>query len=380
MKEPEFRDRDSYPGTEGGPFELLVRYGERIEGLPSPLFALGLALIAASSKLWSTWQGAVLLLLFMLGDWLLLHLLPVAQRSFGPAKPPALLLALLRVPASALSMPWFLLLQAIGTLLVIDGFWIEPQRLTVTRQHLSSNKLRPGSSLKLFHFGDLHLERLTSREHQLLRTIRSENPDIVVFTGDILSYSSVDDRESWAQARWFLGEIEAPLGVYAVEGSPPVDRPEIVDRIKRGLPIQWLRKERTTIHHQGNQIDIIGVPCTHRPYLDAPKVEALTADDGLRFRILLYHSPDLAPLAARHDIDLQLSGHTHGGQVRLPLFGALYTSSLYGKRFEMGRYRLGSMAMYVTRGIGLEGKAAPRVRFLCPPEVTLWRIEGPEQD
>jgi predicted MPP superfamily phosphohydrolase len=105
-------------------------------------------------------------------------------------------------------------------------------------------------------------------------------------------------------------------------------------------------------------------------------VEGLADQAASTFSVLLYHSPDLAPMVSELGIDLQLSGHTHGGQVRLPFFGALYTSSLYGKKFEMGRYQLGAMTLYVTRGIGMEGKAAPRVRFLCPPQVTTWQIEG----
>jgi hypothetical protein len=74
-----------------------------------------------------------------------------------------------------------------------------------------------------------------------------------------------------------------------------------------------------------------------------------------------------------------LSGHTHGGQVRIPGMGAVYPSSLYGKRFEAGRYLLDRMTLYVSRGIGMEGLGAPRVRFLCPPEITLWEISGPAQ-
>ena len=92
--------------------------------------------------------------------------------------------------------------------------------------------------------------------------------------------------------------------------------------------------------------------------------------------ILLYHTPDLAPEASRLGIDLQLSGHTHGGQVRLPFYGALVTGSLYGKRFEAGRYQLERMVLYVSRGLGLEGAGAPRVRFLCPPEMILWEISA----
>ncbi|MCA1553353.1 MAG: metallophosphoesterase, partial [Chloroflexi bacterium] len=95
------------------------------------------------------------------------------------------------------------------------------------------------------------------------------------------------------------------------------------------------------------------------------------------FTILLYHSPDLAPQAAAlGTIDLQLAGHTHGGQVRLPFYGALLTSSLYGKQLEMGLYQLRDMLLYVSRGVGLEGMGAPRARFRCRPEVTLITLRG----
>jgi predicted MPP superfamily phosphohydrolase len=73
---------------------------------------------------------------------------------------------------------------------------------------------------------------------------------------------------------------------------------------------------------------------------------------------------------------MQLSGHTHGGQVRLPFYGALFAASLYGKAFESGRRQLAGLTLYVTRGIGMEGGGAPRVRFLCPPEIILWEVDG----
>ena len=113
--------------------------------------------------------------------------------------------------------------------------------------------------------------------------------------------------------------------------------------------------------------------------MDGPKLAQLLNEQPPplpHFTILLYHTPDLAPEAAEAGVDLQLSGHTHGGQVRLPLYGALYAASLYGKRFEMGRKQLDGLTLYVTRGIGMEGKSAPRVRFLCPPEIILWDISA----
>jgi hypothetical protein len=125
------------------------------------------------------------------------------------------------------------------------------------------------------------------------------------------------------------------------------------------------------------EIEVMGLVCTHKPLVDAPKISHLQSPiTNNQFTILLYHSPDLLYEASDAGIDLQLSGHTHGGQVRLPFFGALFSGSLYGKEFESGRYQVGGTTLYVSRGIGMEGAGAPRVRFLCPPEIILWEIEG----
>ena len=78
--------------------------------------------------------------------------------------------------------------------------------------------------------------------------------------------------------------------------------------------------------------------------------------------------------AARLGVDLHLAGHTHGGQVALPFYGAVITLSKYGKRYERGLYREEGTWLYVNRGIGLEGRFAPRVRFFARPEVTLIEI------
>jgi uncharacterized protein len=90
------------------------------------------------------------------------------------------------------------------------------------------------------------------------------------------------------------------------------------------------------------------------------------------FTILLYHTPDeILDVAATHRVDLYCAGHTHGGQVALPFYGALVTLSKFYKKYERGLHREGSTWLYVTRGIGMEGGPAPRVRFLARPEVTV---------
>jgi hypothetical protein len=82
------------------------------------------------------------------------------------------------------------------------------------------------------------------------------------------------------------------------------------------------------------------------------------------------------PEVSELGVDLYLCGHTHGGQVRLPLYGAMLTSSQLGKRYEMGHYQQGRTNLYVSRGVGLEGLGAPRIRFLSPPEITLVTLQG----
>ncbi len=373
---PDFSQRRSFPGTLDNDFDVILRRVEDIEKIPALLFA-GLLFLLALLPTAGSWIWSIGLWLFFMLDWLLVGLLPKAGRSYGPPKPPTLILAILRTLFAFLPFPVALVLQSIGTLLVIHSFWIEPHRLTVTYQSLRSPRLKPGRPVRILHLGDLHIERITSRERKLNRLIEDLHPDLILFSGDVLNLSYVEDPQAWQAAREILSQWKAPAGVYVVAGSPAVDLEEVFPRLVAGLQLIWLQADRVTVSINDQDIDLIGLTCTHRPFVDGPRLQALTASSKDNFTILIYHTPDLAPNAANTGkIDLQVSGHTHGGQIRLPWFGALFAASLYGKRFESGRRQLSSMTLYVTRGIGLEGKAAPRVRFLCPPEIILWEIDG----
>ncbi len=234
---------------------------------------------------------------------------------------------------------------------------------------IKTPKLQKGSTVKILHLGDLHFERQTIRETALLQKVKELKPDLILLSGDILNLSRLHDEQSWQGARAIFQQLSAPLGVYLVTGSPAVDLEEIIPHLLVDLPVRLLKDEAITIPVGSDFITLVGSFCSHHPHEDGPALEILTQSiaDKHRYRILLYHTPDLAPVAARLGYDLQLSGHTHGGQVCLPLYGALFTGSLYGKQFESGLYQMEDMKLYITRGIGLEGAGAPRVRFLCPP-------------
>lgn len=375
----DFSQRKSFPGTTGNPFDRVLHAGIALQKIPAPLFALilaGVGFLPAGSDFRITaplWAAFIV-------DWVLLAALPRFNRSFGPPQPPLLLLAVMRAVVAALtvSLPALnLLLQILGIALVVYGFWIEPHTLRLTRQSLCSPRLPRGTSFRLLHLADLHIERITQREEVLNRWINELKPDLILFSGDILNLSYLKDPQAQADARRILAEWRAPLGVFAVSGSPAVDLPEIFQHLIEGLPIQRLDNTVIRLPLAGGHMELVGLTCSHNPAIDAPLLENLLCGcDPDIFRVLLYHSPDLAPNAARLPIDLMLSGHTHGGQVRVPGFGALITGSLYGKHFESGRIIMNRLVLYVSRGIGMEGAFAPRVRFLCPPEIVLWDLQG----
>ncbi|MGQ9466966.1 MAG: metallophosphoesterase [Anaerolineae bacterium] len=341
-------------------------------GRPSLQAAVGLCLAAA-----------------VLGDGLSLALLPRKGRSFGPVTPPLLAMALLRTalafglgmalgsgagtnPAPTAGIALTVVLQAGLTAIQIYATWVEPFRLTVTRLEFASPKLQNGDPLRVLHLSDIHFEGWTPRERRLLEIVRALAPDLIFLTGDYLNLSSVDHGPAQQGVRDLLAEIAAVAPTWAVIGSPPVDRPDVVPQIFAGLPILWLMDEAAEVEVKGHRLRLIGIRCTGDHRRDGERLRHLCgAGCSHALQILLYHSPDLFPLAAELGIDLHLAGHTHGGQLRLPFFGALVTSSAFWKRYEAGRHRKGTSTLYVSRGIGMEGKGAPRARFLAPPEVVL---------
>lgn len=374
----DFSKHTYFPGTLGNPFDVILHKLEDIQRIHPVVY---LIIIIGASFLFGRFdrERSISLFVFIISDWILLAALPVIGKSFGPPQPPTLMLAFMRgLFMLILPLVPAIILQMIGTALVVWGFWYEPHRIHITHETLDTNKIPLGQSIRLLHLGDLHIERITKREIQLQHSIELLKPDIICFSGDILNLSFLHDETAYSDARKVISGWQAPLGVFGVSGSPAVDLVDIFPSLVDGTPLRWLdnQSELLSLDQQTN-VKIIGINCTHNPNIDIPSaLKLITPSITDEFTILLYHSPDIAPALASSGINLQLSGHTHGGQVRLPLFGALMTGSLYGRALQSGRYTLGKLTLYITRGLGLEGAGAPRIRFLCPPEVTIWDIKG----
>ena len=340
--------------------------------------------------------AALALALFGLVDWVLLAALPRLDLSFGPLTFPLIAITGVRLAVfTIVALPFYLwsrrpdqpeksesMRRLLNTGLIclwlanlallaveVDGLYIEPFDIHTTELHLAGPSKVSGEPLRILHLTDLHIERLTRRELDLVQQVKALQPDLILLTGDYTNVDYLEDPHTLRDTRTVLAQLAAPYGVYAVIGS--VDGPHAMEKVFNDLPITVLDDQVKKLQIGQQEINLVGVS-NFGPTRDGQVLSVLmeqVPQDA--YSILLYHTPDLIEVANRLQIDLYLAGHTHGGQVRLPLWGAIITMSAYGKQYESGLYQLNPTTLYVSRGIGLEGLSMPRARFLCPPEMVL---------
>lgn len=264
-------------------------------------------------------------------------------------------------------------LQLMGSLLYFRGMYVEVAGVEIVNQILQSTKIR--SALRIVHLSDLHIEKLSIREDVWIAELQKDPPDLIVLTGDYLNLSNVHDHESQRILVQCLQALPASVPRIAVPGSPTVDPRMQTQRLLEEAGCLVLRDEIVQIVVGDQTIQIIGLDCDHHAIRDDTLLEdRIKSCVPELFTILLFHSPEIMPLACHMPIDLYLCGHTHGGQVRIPIVGALMTASRTGRAYINGRYEKNNTVLYVSRGIGLEGQAAPRMRLLCQPELIYWQL------
>lgn len=258
---------------------------------------------------------------------------------------------------------------------------VEPARLVVRRVDVPIPDLpAPLDGLRIGQLTDLHWGPLVP-ERRLRRAVAllaAEQPDLVALTGDFVSY-----WPSYATGyRRILSALRPPLGTFACTGNHDHwTNPALVIAGVESAGVRVLRNQHHTLSVGGARLSVIGiddvgtsgfslfhVPSTAnlpQALADSPATDV--------FRLLLLHNPDyvLDPVflreAAAHPIHLVLSGHTHGGQIRLPLIGAPHIPSRFGQLFSGGLVEVAGVRVYVSRGVA----ASWPVRFGCRPEVNV---------
>jgi predicted MPP superfamily phosphohydrolase len=227
------------------------------------------------------------------------------------------------------------------------------------------------NGLRIVHLTDIHHSLFTPLE-DIQRAVHLANllrPDLIALTGD---YVTLSPTYIWPVAR-VLGKLRARLGIFAVLGNHDfqVDAGEIT-RAFRAQRIRVLRNSHFALRAGSAHLWVVGVDDLWWGADDL--VAALRSVPAREPKILLCHNPMGVRQAAAHGVDFVLSGHTHGGQVRLPVVGSVYGRSKFGERFVEGWNRLDGTQIYVSRGIG---KVLLPLRLGCPPEIACLRLRRP---
>lgn len=255
-------------------------------------------------------------------------------------------------------------LVAVAVLAVaIDAFWIEPTWLQENHYAVSSSKVtRP---MRIVVLADIQTDHFGDYERRVLQRTMDLQPDMILLAGD---YLQVHNKGELPQLREEINEylreinFRAPLGVYAVEGNN--DNRDWATMFNN-LPVH-APTETTPVDADNVRVTCLSMRDSFWTNVAVPEAD--------QFHIALGHSPNFALGDVR--ADLLIAGHTHGGQVRLPGLGPIITLAAIPRAWATGMTQItDDKTLIVSRGIGMERAEAPRLRFLCRPELVIVDVE-----
>jgi len=248
----------------------------------------------------------------------------------------------------------------------------EPLWPEITHTIIRTNKLRGATGpVRIVQLSDLHCDATVRLENRLPGIIKECKPDIIVFTGDC-----VNSRAGLDNFRTCITRIAAIAPTYVCKGNWEtffgLSSKDYFDK----TGVTELDKKWQSIEVAGTRFTLAGTAVEGSSTTDEGELtKALKRAPADDYTVFLHHYPDaIYTLADTRRVDLQLSGHTHGGQVALPMYGALVTLSGKGKELEWGRYQVKDTTLYINRGIGMEGGRTPRVRFWARPEISVFEL------
>lgn len=253
-----------------------------------------------------------------------------------------------------------------------NGFKVETVRLELTRLP------RAFSGFRIAQISDIHMGGWMNlaRFQHVADLIVAQKPDILVMTGDFLRGRSFPD----AARQWLtdLAEVLSPLAAsipsFAVLGNHDYwTSAEAVREMLRLSGVTDLTNTVFTLRREGAHLQLCGLDDIKEGDVRLDDVVAQLSGDGAA--ILLVHEPDFADMsAATGKFDLQVSGHSHGGQIVIPFYGPPVLPRT-ARKYPSGLYKVENMFQYTNRGVGVDRFP---IRFNCPPEITLLELRGPE--
>ncbi|NMA96201.1 MAG: metallophosphoesterase [Clostridiales bacterium] len=267
----------------------------------------------------------------------------------------------------------------IVVILLLIGFsYFQNNSIVISRYRIKSNKLpRAFEGYKIVQLSDLHNKGFGKGQRRLVNIVGAERPDIIAFTGDIID----SRRFGYANSIELIRQLIKIAPIYYVTGNHEWASgyaPKLLKRLN-DEGVEVLNDVHRDISIDRDKIYILGIddPSSknqgirerENPIVRAAIQEAIDGVPKYGFKILLSHRPEKLPIYSIFDIDLILSGHAHGGQVRLPLIGGLFAPNQgILPKYSEGQHKLGDSTMVVSRGLG--NSIAPQ-RIFNRPEVVV---------
>jgi uncharacterized protein len=265
-----------------------------------------------------------------------------------------------------------------GGLALATGGWmyatkVEPGWLEISSLSLLLPRLHPAfDNYRIVHISDIHMETWMNRQrlNEVVKTINLLRADLIVITGDFVTdlfhRTALDLVDN-------LSKLQSKDGIFAVMGNH--DYWTNVKSIRRVLDLSGINELKNQVHtlKRGKaRLHLAGIDDYWENKARLREVLMQLPAEGAA--VLLAHEPDFAVISAKSGrFDLQLSGHTHGGQVNLPWIGPLVLP-MYGRKFPVGLYQVDNMQVYTNRGLGT---ARPQIRFNCRPEIAVMTLHAP---
>lgn len=272
-----------------------------------------------------------------------------------------------------------LIAALICAMLAAWALFIEPNRLVLTKARLEIPNWAPANDgFRIIVISDLHPLPdwgRNGRLKQITDLANAQNPDVVLLVGDLVNAMGGEKGNlSMAELSDFVRALKPKYGVYAVHGNHEFWYG--TDKVEKALTdggATMLENKSATIKVNRERISFAGLPeLSTTNSTDVVKALRQVKKDECVF--LITHNPESLPLVPTR-VSLTICGHTHGGQIRLPLLGSALMPKIIKSRFEPGLNVVGERKMYLTSGIG----GSPfRARFCCPPEVVLLEIYAPK--
>jgi predicted MPP superfamily phosphohydrolase len=251
---------------------------------------------------------------------------------------------------------------------LLEPLWFDIVELSLSLPRLS----KVFSGLRVVQISDIHAGEQFMPGHlgEIVENVLALRPDIVLITGDFVYSSPLMTEEILQTTGALLAQISASVPVFAVMGNH--DHWWDVSRVRGMLQnanVRELANDFFTIEREGSLLHLCGVDDYYEHKASLDPILSNLPETGCA--ILMAHEPDYADKSSITDrFDLQVSGHSHGGQVVVPFLGPLVLPN-YGRKYPSGLYKIGEMHQYTNRGLGM---VFPYVRFLCRPEITVFTL------